>query len=424
MRSGTLSITDHGVLRTASWDSPISRNILNILRSSVLRHPAALLVLSLTFHGTASAGKVEFPSQTKSVEVPFELASEHIRLDVEIDGKGPFKLLFDTGAVNVLTPDAAQRLGLEIKGKVTAKGTGGVQTAGETRVESVQIGGVVVRDQKFYVVALPSSAVSGEEIDGLIGHGWLSTVPTRIDYASAKITFHKPEGYRYAGPASGLPLRLRGTRPQVDASVDGIPGKFTVDTGSSGSLILFPGFAANNALLARYQPKTRIMSAVGVGGPVYAWVTRAGRLKVGDAEIDRPLTYLSLATAGAATDDKTAGSLGFGVLRRFSITFDYPDEKIYFEPNAAIDSQDPVDRSGLRVESAAGGFKVVFVAEGSPGARAGLKAGDMIEAVDGRPAVGLGLQSLRVLLKGPIGAQVALMVSGNGVPLTIELADP
>lgn len=396
---------------------------LNTHRLAVLVLPAAFVLSVLALCGRASADEVEFPSQTKSVEVPFELASEHIYLDVEINGKGPFKFIFDTGAVNVLTPEAAQRLGLATSGEITAKGTGGVQSASEAKVESIRIGEVTLRDQQFYVLELPSSDVTGRKVDGLIGHGWLSVLPTKIDYAGSRITFYPAKGYRYAGPASGLPLRLRGTRPQVEAIVDGIPGKFTVDTGSSGSLILFPAFVAKNDLMAKYQPKTRVMSAVGVGGPVYSWVTRAGHLELSGDKIDRPLTYLSLARAGAATDDKTAGSLGFGVLRRFSITFDYPDGKVYFEPNGSIGSPDSADRSGLRVETSADGFKVVFVAEGSPGASAGLKAGDVIRTVDGRPAADIGLQSFRAMLKGEVGTRILLNLIEGEAPSTIELAE-
>jgi hypothetical protein len=380
-------------------------------------------MLALALCGNASAAEIEFLSQSKSVEVPFELASEHIYLDVEINGKGPFKFLFDTGAVNVLTPEAAQRLGLATSGKVIAKGTGGVQSASEANVESVRIGEAILHDQKFYVLELPSSDVIGKKVDGLIGHGWLSVLPTKIDYAGSRITFYPAKGYRYAGTASGLPLRLRGTRPQVEATVDGVPGKFTVDTGSSGSLILFPAFVAKNDLMAKYQPKTRVMSAVGVGGPVYSWVARAEHLQLNGAKIDRPLTYFSLARTGAAADDKTAGSLGFGVLRRFSIIFDYPDGKIYFEPNASLDSADLMDRSGLRVETSADGFKVVFVADGSPGARAGLKAGDVIRTVDDRPAADIGLQSFRALLKGAIGTRILLKLAEGDAPSTIELAE-
>jgi predicted aspartyl protease len=364
---------------------------------------------------------VEFPPGATSVEVPFELSSSHIYVDVEINGQGPFHFIFDTGAVNMLTPQAAQRLGLTVSGNVEATGTGGRQDAGKTEVKSVAVGGVALRDQGFYVVELSPTETTGRVVDGLIGQGWLSELPTRIDYAASKITFYPAKGFRYAGAAQATPLYFRGNRSQVEASVDGIAGKFTVDTGSSGSLILFPAFVDKNGLVAKYRPKTQIMSAV--AGPVYSLLARADRLEFAGATIEHPVTYLSQARSGAAMDEKTGGSLGSGVLRRFTITFDYPGKKAYFEPNAAIAAPDLADRSGLRVDAAPGGFKVVFVAKDSPAMRANLKAGDIIHSVDERSADGIGLPAFRESLKGAVGTRVTFeLVGGNG-PTVLELAD-
>ena len=45
-------------------------------------------------------------------------------VDFEIDGAGPFHFVFDTGALNILTPAAAERLSLAVRNNFEATGTG------------------------------------------------------------------------------------------------------------------------------------------------------------------------------------------------------------------------------------------------------------------------------------------------------------
>ena len=56
--------------------------------------------------------------------VPVVLHDNRIVADVQIDGKGPFKFIFDTGGTNVLTPEAARRLGLKTEAAGEDTGAG------------------------------------------------------------------------------------------------------------------------------------------------------------------------------------------------------------------------------------------------------------------------------------------------------------
>jgi len=66
-------------------------------------------------------------AQTAPVEVPFHLRSGHVVIDLSLNDEGPFHFIFDTGALNVISPAAARRLNLAVKNNVEAKGTGGTQ---------------------------------------------------------------------------------------------------------------------------------------------------------------------------------------------------------------------------------------------------------------------------------------------------------
>lgn len=356
------------------------------------------------------------------VDVPFQLNAGHVYVDLEINGQGPFHFIFDTGAPNVLAPAAAERLKLTVRADVKANGTGGTQNGGSTDVDTVRLGGLTLEKQTFYVLDLPP-APDGVPVDGLIGFEWLQRFATRLDYARSTLTFYPAKGASYGGQAPATPLYFRGKTPLIDGAVDGMSGRFSIDTGSNGSLTLYAPFVETHGLVARYHAKTKVMSAVGIGGPVYALMARAGQLDLGSAKVERPVTFLSQQIAGTSIRKDTAGNIGFGVLRQFTIFFDYPRSKIYFEPNGQWGQPDLADRSGLRVENGQGGFSIAYVAENSPAMAAGLKAGDRIVAVNGVRFDAISLTDVRAQLKGPVGSRVSIMLDHDDAPVVVELKD-
>lgn len=388
-----------------------------------MRHTKVGLSLALIGALALFAFGAEAQTPSTAVAAPFEIHSGHVYIDAMINDQGPFHLLFDTGAVNVLTPGAAQRLGLAVNDNVSAQGTGGVQAGGSAKVKAVRIAGLSLTDQTFYVLDLPAGASDDGAVDGLIGWEWLNRFPTRIDYAAQTLTFF-PDGKPVVNSAAA-PVRITfaGKRPLAPGKIDGMEGRFTLDTGSPGSVTLATPFVASHDLVAKYHPKTRLVSAVGVGGPVYAWITRAQTLELGGAAISQPVTFLSQQTSGTSAAKDVAGNVGFGVLHRFTLTFDYPHAQIYFEPNRFAAEPDLADRSGLRILRSGRGFKVQYIADGSPAAQAGLKAGDVILAVDGAPCAGMSADHLKALFKGPVGTQLKLTLDGGQADVALTLAD-
>ena len=296
-----------------------------------------------------------------------------------------------------------------------------MQAGGSATVASVRVGEAALTDQTFYVLELPPGTSDELPVDGLIGFEWLNRFVIRLDYAGATLTFDTDKGGRQAGSAAPTRLAFRGRVPQVDGEIDGLPGRFSIDTGSSGSLTLSSPFVAAHDLANRYHAKTRVMAARGIGGPVYALASRAELLEFGTATAKRPVTFLSQQRAGTTARTDTAGNIGFGVLRQFTIVFDYLHKQITFEPNANWGQPDLADRSGLRLERSDAGFTVAFVAEGSPAAEAGVRAGDHVVAVDAVPASTLGMDKVCGLLKGQVGTRVSLTLDHG--PVVIVLAD-
>jgi hypothetical protein len=258
--------------------------------------------------------------------------------------------------------------------------------------------------------------------EGLVGYELLRRFVARIDYQARQLTLLDPAGFRYQGPGAVLPFVFNDHIPQVDGEVDGLKGKFDLDTGSRASLDLMSPFVKANGLVERYGARMERIGGWGVGGPSRELMARARVLKLGPVEIPGPVTGLSTATKGAFAMPDVAGNVGAGVLSRFTVTLDYGRQQIMLEKNARFARQDPADRSGLWLHLGDRAFDVVEVVPGTPAAEAGLLAGERILAVDGQSPPALTLPELRRRLREePAGQALELVVAGPQGQRTIKL---
>jgi carboxyl-terminal processing protease len=76
---------------------------------------------------------------------------------------------------------------------------------------------------------------------------------------------------------------------------------------------------------------------------------------------------------------------------------------------------------GVIISLRGGKVTVITPIEGTPAARLGLRAGDTIEAVDGKPTEGMDLDEVASRLRGPEGSTVHITVSRPGLAAPFEL---
>lgn len=74
---------------------------------------------------------------------------------------------------------------------------------------------------------------------------------------------------------------------------------------------------------------------------------------------------------------------------------------------------------GIVIEDRAGQTVITEVLENSPASEAGLRAGDVIVAVDGAPVAGLSLEQISQLIRGAEGTQVVLTIRRGGEEPTL-----
>ncbi len=106
-------------------------------------------------------------------------------IEVKINGRGPFPMIFDTGTEDALTPDAAAALDLTVTGRGTARTSGGGAIATAfTQINAVQIGNAQMTDQRFQVGALPvyfTDRGSRPPLAGFIGYKLLARFAVRLE---------------------------------------------------------------------------------------------------------------------------------------------------------------------------------------------------------------------------------------------------
>ena len=207
-------------------------------------------------------------------------------------------------------------------------------------------------------------------------------------------------------------MRLYQQFPEVDGMYDGHPGTFGIDTGSRFSLILTGPWAAKNAIKPKSGTLVEAMTGWGVGGASHGLVMQGGLLTLGSVQIPHPLTEIGTDKGGATAADFFPNNIGGGILKRFVVTLDYQHQALYLKPvPGPVADLDTFDRSGMWINEAEGGYKIVDVTKGAPADQAGLKAGDVIMGVDGKPARDVALTDLRLKLRNdPPGTVVKLAV--------------
>ena len=357
--------------------------------------------------------------------IPFRITSDnHIYADVSINGSKPMTFEFDTGAQYALTTETANKLGITPVGSSTDDGGGDKRVqSGYARLKSVTIGGATATNQPVLIEDFRAPGVSGLKIAGLIGYEFFARFVTRFDYAHHTVTFIDKKHFDPASAGTPVPMRLFHSLIEVLGSYDGIPGRFAIDTGARDGLLLNTVWAAEHGIPRPGVRTLDTQTGWGVGGPMRGAVFRDGALKLGDVAIAHPLAILSTNKGGALAVRSFPNDVGGGILKRFIVTVDYGHDTLYLKriPGPVSDI-DTFDRSGMWINTAPGGFKVISITKGGAAEAAGLKEGDLITAIDGKAVTQSELNDVRRDWRNqPPGTAVALTVERGSESRTATL---
>lgn len=364
---------------------------------------------------------------TGITRVPFDLVNNHIYVNGTIDGK-PARLLVDTGGANLLTPKAAKALGLAPKGALAVRGVGeDTVDLAFANADEVRVGDAVLDHPVFYVVDLGDvPAIEGAHIDGLVGYEMFRRFGVTIDYAGGVLTLSEPAKFSPPAGAHALPFEQAERIPIVAGTLDSLPIRASIDTGSRVSLTLHAPFAREHGLVAKYHADIESVVGWGVGGPSRGRPARFGRLALGGFAVDGIAGDIYTGDKGSFASPDLSANIGGGVLKRFTVALDYSSKRMYLAPNEHFSVPDAFDRSGLWLMGAGTALRVVDVAAGSAAAKAGLQVEDRITRIGGEDIAAHGLSDWRARLRElPAGTRLEVEYQRADKPrrTTLVLAD-
>jgi hypothetical protein len=171
----------------------------------------------------------------------------------------------------------------------------------------------------------PLEASLGVRVDGILGYELFSRFVVTVDYEAKTMTLGQPGAFHASNIAQAIPIELRDKWAFVKAELV-LPGpvtvqdSFLIDSGSSD--------AVDHPIVMKLDSRVSTTSGVGFGTQVQGATARATSFRLGRYSINAP----TVSCCGAS--DAASRLIGNEVLRRFTVTFDYPSSQIFITPNS------------------------------------------------------------------------------------------
>lgn len=182
-----------------------------------------------------SAAKPQMQAPMQAFSVPFELDHGHIFVSVFVNGKGPYRFGFDTGASGIGRVDASLTAELQLAAVGTARTSDGIRTAtaNEVSVEDLRLGSIDRQDVALLSRDYNAGRKPGlKPIQGIIGRDFFADALVSIDYPARTITFS-------AGSLANTPGAIAYDRsPGVPVCFSKACYPAKIDTGSSRSIVI------------------------------------------------------------------------------------------------------------------------------------------------------------------------------------------
>ncbi|GAB4019474.1 aspartyl protease family protein [Spirosoma koreense] len=364
--------------------------------------------------------------------IPFQLHSNLIIVPVRVNDSDTLHFILDTGVSNTIItdPDAFHKkpLLLSRKVKLNGAGEGNNLTASIAINNTLNLGGLRAAHHNLVILdedILKLSEYVGTPVHGIFGYEIFANFVVNVDFQRHEIMITKPDKYHYRKRhGDRYPITIQDTKAYTDAlSVfDGektTPLRVVLDTGAGHALLLDRSRSTPSMRIP--EKNIRAQLGRGLNGVINGSLGRIQKIRFGRYELDNILASFpdSMAYGMKLVNmPERQGNVGCEILRRFNVTFNYPDQYIVMKPvKRLIRETFEHDMSGLELRARGASFRNYYVdkiVEGSPAAMAGLAEGDEVMFVNSSSVQDLTISDIYKILQKGEGKEVSMLVRRNG----------
>ncbi|MGZ5934766.1 MAG: aspartyl protease family protein [Rhizomicrobium sp.] len=260
-------------------------------------------------------------------------AQRRLTLDVQIDGKGPFRFMVDTGAdQSVVSTEVALALGLINGDNVMVQDIARAVPAPTTVLENVSIGSI--RIDSLTVPILPRQWLGA---DGYLGLDAVDGKKVTFDFSHDKLKVDESDAFSSWVHTNETVVRANGSNGRLTAVscfVDGVRAYAFIDSGAQMSI-------GNTRLFAELQDRGAkyigdfVVPVIGVtGGESPGRITAVNDIRLGSLNFLRStLVIADLQVFDVwGLSDKPALFIGMNFLRQTSaLTIDFGRRELRFK---------------------------------------------------------------------------------------------
>ncbi|MFM9989132.1 PDZ domain-containing protein [Flavobacterium sp.] len=420
-----------------------------------------LKFILFTFLSSYSQEGFQYTSNTKKIKVPFQLNNNLIIIPVQVNGVN-LNFLLDTGVEKTVLfsledTDSLQFNHIE-KIKIRGLGSGIPIDALHSKKNKIVINDFVDNDHEIYIILdqeINFSSQLGIPVHGIIGYEFFKNYFIEINYNRRYLNIYRSNqdfSLKKLKHYNEIPISLEIEKPYIEALVNlnskEIKTKLLVDTGGSDALWLFE----NKKSIQSPEKYFKDFLGRGFSGNIYGKKSRIEEFKIGNYKLPYPTISFpdTLSIQNVEMVEGRNGSIGGEILKRFDVIFDYKNKKIYLKKNSDFEDPFNYNMSGLEIQhnglqwikeeielktnlvaneiNVIQGektnvkynfllkpiYEITNVREDSPGEKAGLKKGDLINKINGIYAFKYKLQQITQLLQSEEGKTITMEVDRKG----------
>ncbi|MEX0845961.1 MAG: aspartyl protease family protein [Balneolaceae bacterium] len=399
------------------------------------------ILISVVDQNSIQAQDIEFQEEatfritgnkSKRVIIPFDVVNNLIIISASINGSEPLRFILDSGAWNTLItglPNNEQVYLNNIR-EVTLSGLGEgkpVEAIYSNR-NRINIGRVEGRNLDIFILkedVFHLSSLMGTYVHGIIGYDFFANFAVEINYLTKEIFLYDLDEFENKFKKLSkhrkwhkYPLNIKDKKPYMDLKFKHKPGggniplHLLVDTGSSNAFSLYE--LTHDEIKI---PNSRIKTLIGVGlsGNVNGYLGRIEKMKLGNFIFNKPIIAYpdSMSINRAITLGDRNGSIGGEVMRRFKTILNYRDGYILMRKNKNYKDDFYYNVSGIEVNTPFPDlpyYEVSKVRENSPADLEGIKVGDVIIYINGKPSPTLSLNDVIGFLSKKQGSSIRLEI--------------